>query len=215
MLPAQKCLKGRKHPISDAPPKEAKHFILNTKLYPPFPEHLQMISIGMGCFWCSENLFWDLEGVYSTHVGYQMGCTPNPSYREVCTKKTNHNEVTRIVFDPRLCPLTKILKIFFETHDPTQKLGQGNDRGTQYRSGIYYYDEGHKPVIEASVKTYQEALSKKNFGRIQTEILPAETFYYAEDYHQQYDAKPGNREYCGLRPTGVVMPKKLYPFSEA
>eukprot|EP00471_Norrisiella_sphaerica_P008709 CAMPEP_0184492174 /NCGR_PEP_ID=MMETSP0113_2-20130426/22481_1 /TAXON_ID=91329 /ORGANISM="Norrisiella sphaerica, Strain BC52" /LENGTH=1054 /DNA_ID=CAMNT_0026876841 /DNA_START=337 /DNA_END=3501 /DNA_ORIENTATION=- len=136
-----------------------------------------------------------------------MGVTKNPTYREVCTKKTNHSEVTRIVYDPKLCPLTKILKIFFETHDPTQELGQGNDRGSQYRSGLYYYNERQKAGIDACLEAYQGALTERRFGKIKTEVLPAEKFYYAEEHHQQYDAKPGNREYCGLRPLGVNMPE--------
>ncbi len=175
----------------------------------------------MGCFWCSEALFWSLKGVISTQVGYQQGTTPNPTYREVCTKRTNHNEVSRIVYDPKKCPLSKILEIFFATHDPTQKLGQGNDRGTQYRTAIYYYDDDQKPVIDACLKAYQGAIDSSfdsgrgRAPRIQTEVQRAEKFYYAEDYHQQYDAKPGNREYCGLRPLGIPFPKSVKTQSTA
>ncbi|GAB5357263.1 hypothetical protein AAMO2058_000359000 [Amorphochlora amoebiformis] len=207
MLPESECLKGREKPIPGAPDKGAKHYVFKTPLYPPFAKGSEMISLGMGCFWCSESLFWDTKGVISTHVGYQQGVTPNPTYKEVCSGNTNHNEVTRIVYDPKVCSLSTILKIFFESHNPTQHMGQGNDRGTQYRSGLYYYNKDQKPVIEAQLTAYQKALKEQGHGEIATEVLPAEKFYYAEEYHQQYDAKPGSRQYCGLRPLQVSMPK--------
>eukprot|EP00471_Norrisiella_sphaerica_P001025 CAMPEP_0184480934 /NCGR_PEP_ID=MMETSP0113_2-20130426/2466_1 /TAXON_ID=91329 /ORGANISM="Norrisiella sphaerica, Strain BC52" /LENGTH=225 /DNA_ID=CAMNT_0026859751 /DNA_START=306 /DNA_END=983 /DNA_ORIENTATION=- len=206
LLPADKCLKGRTKPIDEAPTESEKHYVLKGPLVPPFPEGSEMISLGMGCFWCSESLYWELEGIISTHVGYQQGATQNPTYREVCSGQTNHNEVTRIVYDPKKVSLNKILKIFFENHNPTQVMGQGNDSGTQYRSGIYYYNADQKKTIFAAKDAYQTALKKKGKGKIATEILPAETFYYAESYHQQYDAKPGSRQYCGLRPLGISMP---------
>mmetsp|Transcript_9612 Transcript_9612/g.14399 ORF Transcript_9612/g.14399 Transcript_9612/m.14399 type:complete len:222 (+) Transcript_9612:82-747(+) len=205
-LPEKDCIKGRKEAIKDAPGKDTKHYVLKTSLYPPFPKGSEMISLGMGCFWCSEALYWDQKGIISTHVGYQQGTTPNPTYKEVCTGQTNQNEVTRIVYDPKVIPLSKILKIFFESHNPTQHLGQGNDTGTQYRSGIYYYSKDQKKIIDACLKAYQGALDKKSKGEIKTEVQLAKEFYYAEDYHQQYDAKPGSRQYCGLRPLGISMP---------
>jgi len=165
-----------------------------------------MISLGMGCFWCSESLFWKMKGIVSTHVGYQQGDTPNATYREVCSGHTNHNEVTRVVYDPKVCPLEEILKIFFETHNPTQHMGQGNDQGTQYRSGLYYYKPEQKAIIDKCLKAYQGALDKRGKGSITTEVEPAKEFYYAEESHQQYDAKPGSRQYCGLRPLGIKFP---------
>jgi len=158
---------------------------------------------GMGCFWCSENLYMKMEGVYSTQVGYAGGEILNPSYEEVCTGMSGHNEVVRVVFDPSVVSYSDLLKIFWERHDPTTKDQQGGDRGTQYRSGIYYYSEEQKKVAEASKAVYEQALEAKGRGPIVTEIVPAPEFYIAEDYHQQYDAKPNTRQYCGLRPTGV------------
>eukprot|EP00466_Bigelowiella_natans_P001553 jgi/Bigna1/92690/estExt_fgenesh1_pm.C_530006 len=207
LLPENKTLPGRTKPIDEAPRNKDKHFVLKGPLTAPFPDGSEMISLGMGCFWCSESLFWEMDGIISTHVGYQQGHTLNPTYKEVCSGATNHNEVTRVVYDPKKCPLKNILKVFFESHDPTQVMGQGNDTGTQYRSGIYYYDEKQKDIIDSCLKSYQTALTEKRKGKIATEVEPAKAFYYAEIYHQQYDAKPGSRQYCGLRPLGISMPK--------
>jgi len=154
---------------------------------------------GMGCFWCSENIYMRLEGVYSTQVGYAGGLIKNPSYEDLCTGMTGHNEVVRIVYDPKVISYVDLLKLFWERHDPTTLNAQGNDRGTQYRSGIYYYSEEQKAQAEKSKDVYEKALK----AEIVTEIVPAPEFYYAEDYHQQYDGKPNTRQYCGLRPTGV------------
>lgn len=162
---------------------------------------------GMGCFWCSENIFMRIEGVYSTQVGYAGGDIPNPSYEDCCTGQSGHNEVVRVVFDPKVVSYEELLKKFWEKHDPTTLNQQGNDRGTQYRSGIYYYSEAQKAIAESTKAAYDRALEAADWGRVvKTEIVPAPTFYYAEGYHQQYDAKPGARGYCGLRPTGVSLP---------
>jgi peptide-methionine (S)-S-oxide reductase len=178
------------------------HFINGHPLQPPFPAHLQRVIFGLGCFWGAERKFWQTEGVYTTAVGYAAGFTPNPSYREVCSGMTGHNEVVLVVFDPAIISFEQLLKIFWESHDPTQGMCQGNDAGTQYRSGIYVYDEGQRGAAEASRGFYQLELSRAGYGAITTEILEAPTFYYAEDYHQQYLAKnPGG--YCGLGGTGV------------
>jgi peptide-methionine (S)-S-oxide reductase len=157
----------------------------------------------MGCFWGAERKFWTLPGVYTTAVGYAAGHTPNPTYQEVCTGMTGHNEVVLVVFRPREISLAELLKTFWEAHDPTQGMRQGNDRGTQYRSGIYYHDEAQREAAERSLEAYQEKLKASGFGAITTEILPAGPFYYAEDYHQQYlDKNPAG--YCGLGGTGVT-----------
>lgn len=181
------------------------HAVLGTPIQPPFPENMELAIFGMGCFWGVERLFWKLQGVYSTHVGYAAGYTPNPTYQEVCTGQTGHNEVVRVVFDPEKISFEELLKIFWENHDPTQGMRQGNDRGTQYRSGIYTYNQPQKEAAKASLNLYQTRLTDAGRGQITTEIMRAPAFYYAETYHQQYLAKnPGG--YCGIRGTGVSCP---------
>eukprot|EP00472_Partenskyella_glossopodia_P004743 CAMPEP_0197526960 /NCGR_PEP_ID=MMETSP1318-20131121/19883_1 /TAXON_ID=552666 /ORGANISM="Partenskyella glossopodia, Strain RCC365" /LENGTH=308 /DNA_ID=CAMNT_0043081371 /DNA_START=102 /DNA_END=1028 /DNA_ORIENTATION=+ len=205
-LEEEQCVKGSPSPIPEAPSQDSKHFLLGTPMYGPFPDNMEMVSLGMGCFWCSENLFMRMPGVYSTHVGYAQGVTENPSYEQVCSGRTNHNEVVRIVYDPSKIRFEDILKIFWERHDPTTPNQQGNDRGTQYRSGIYYYTEAQKNTANKMLESYQKVLYDKGFGKITTEIEEAQPFFYAEDYHQQYDAKPGSRQYCGLSPLGTSFP---------
>jgi peptide-methionine (S)-S-oxide reductase len=186
-------------------PVPAKHFVLGTPLEPPFPAGIELALFGMGCFWGAERKFWELPGVYSTSVGYAGGPTPNPNYREVCSGLTGHNEVVRVAFDPKVVSYRDLLRVFWESHDPTQGMRQGNDVGTQYRSGIYAVNDAQRRDAEESRERYQEVLRKAGFGAITTEIVPAPEFYYAEDYHQQYLAKnPGG--YCGLGGTGVSCP---------
>jgi peptide-methionine (S)-S-oxide reductase len=186
----------------------AKHYVLGTSLEPPFPEGMELALFGLGCFWGAEKAFWKLKGVYSTSVGYAAGVTLNPTYEEVCTGLTGHNEVVRVVFDPKKIGYDALLKAFWESHDPTQGMRQGNDVGTQYRSGIYVYSPGQRRAAEASRDAYQAALTKARYDRITTEILDAPEFYYAEDYHQQYLAK-NPQGYCGLGGTGVSCPVGL------
>ena len=181
----------------------AKHAILGTRMEAPFPDGMQLAMFGMGCFWGAEKKFWQIEGVHSTAVGYAGGYTPNPTYEEVCSGRTGHNEVVRVVFDPTKTSYEKLLRAFWESHDPTQGMRQGNDAGTQYRSGVYAFDAAQKAAAEASRTEYQKALTAKGYGAITTEIVEAPEFYYAEDYHQQYLHKnPGG--YCGLGGTGVA-----------
>jgi len=194
-------LPGRADRMS--PPEQ--HFVNRHRLEPPFTEPLQRAMFGMGCFWGAERIFWQLKGVYSTAVGYAAGHTPNPTYREVCTGMTGHNEAVLVVFDPNLIRYEDLLQTFWENHDPTQGMRQGNDAGTQYRSGIYYCDDAQRRAAEASRDAYQPRLTAAGYGRITTEILPAPEFYYAEDYHQQYLAKNPDG-YCGLGGTGVSCP---------
>jgi len=183
----------------------AAHFVNGHRLEPPFPAGMELALFGMGCFWGAERKFWSVRGVYSTAVGYAGGHTPNPTYREVCSGMTGHNEVVRVVFDPQVVSYEGLLKIFWENHNPTQGMRQGNDVGTQYRSGIYCYGEAQRRAAEISREEYQPMLSKAGYGPITTEILPAPEFYYAEDYHQQYlEKNPGG--YCGLGGTGVSCP---------
>lgn len=183
-----------------------KHQVLGTPLLPPFPSHFEQIILGLGCFWGAERKFWQLPGVYTTAVGYSAGFTPNPTYKEVCTGFTGHNEVVLVVFDPTLISFEDILQVFWQSHNPTQGMRQGNDVGTQYRSGIYFYNESQEKSAKASSQRYQQALSAAGFGVITTEILPAGAFYYAEDYHQQYlDKNPDG--YCGLGGTGITCPR--------
>jgi peptide-methionine (S)-S-oxide reductase len=183
----------------------AAHFVNGNRLEPPFPAGLERALFAMGCFWGAERKFWQLPGVYSTAVGYAAGMTPNPTYREVCSGMTGHAEVVQVVFDPKLVSYEDLLKTFWENHDPTQGMRQGNDVGTQYRSGIYSYDAAQQAAAERSRDMFQAELAKARYGRITTEIQPAPEFYYAEDYHQQYLAKnPGG--YCGLGGTGVSCP---------
>lgn len=189
-------------------PVAERHFVLGTPMKPPFPEGTQLAMFGMGCFWGAERRFWQLEGVVSTQVGYAAGYTKNPTYEEVCSGRTGHAEVVRVVFDPRHILYEELLKAFWEGHDPTQGMRQGNDVGTQYRSGLYVYDDEQRRAAEASKAAYQEALSKAGYGAITTEILDAPPFYYAEDYHQQYLAK-NPHGYCGLGGTGVLCPVGL------
>ncbi|HXW04945.1 MAG TPA: peptide-methionine (S)-S-oxide reductase MsrA [Vicinamibacterales bacterium] len=183
----------------------ARHFVNGARLTEPFPAGLERTLFGMGCFWGAERKFWQLPGVYTTAVGYAGGYTPNPTYREVCTGMTGHNEVVLVVFDPSKVSYERLLKAFWENHDPTQGMRQGNDVGTQYRSGIYYANDAQRVAAERSREAYQQQLSTRGYGSITTEILPAPEFYYAEDYHQQYLAKNPNG-YCGLGGTGVSCP---------
>jgi peptide-methionine (S)-S-oxide reductase len=201
MPTAADALPGR----SETMPVPPRHFVKDAPLVPPFPAGTKLALFGLGCFWGAEKKFWQTEGVLSTHVGYAAGLTPNPSYREVCTGRTGHNEVVRVVYDPAKISYDQLLKIFWENHDPTQGMRQGNDVGTQYRSGIYYYDEEQKRAAEASKAAYQQSLTAAGHGNITTELLPAPEFYYAEDYHQQYLAKNPDG-YCGLGGTGVSCP---------
>ncbi|ARU29930.1 peptide-methionine (S)-S-oxide reductase [Cellvibrio sp. PSBB006] len=194
----EQALPGRSQPM----PVKNNHYVNGHTIQPPFPENMQQIILGLGCFWGAERRFWRQEGVYTTAVGYSAGYTPNPTYEEVCSGLTGHNEVVLVVFDPAIISLEKILMVFWESHNPTQGMRQGNDRGTQYRSGIYTLDEMQKQTAEVSRAAYQGALSEAGFGDITTEILMATAFYYAEDYHQQYLAKNPDG-YCGLGGTGV------------
>ena len=194
-------LPGRSEPI----PVPDKHYVNGNPLKPPYPDGLEMAMFGMGCFWGAERKFWQLDGVFTTAVGYAAGSTPNPTYREVCSGMTGHNEVVRVVFDPKVISYEALLKVFWENHNPTQGMRQGNDVGTQYRSGIYVYSESQKQQAQALKDSYQQALNKAGYGNITTEIIDAPEFYYAEDYHQQYLAKnPGG--YCGLGGTSVACP---------
>ena len=198
----EEALPGRKEQM----PVPARHFVNGNPLKPPFPEGMEMAMFGMGCFWGAERKFWQLNGVYTTAVGYAAGVTPNPTYQEVCTGMTGHNEVVLVVFDPKIISYETLLKVFWENHNPTQGMRQGNDVGTQYRSGIYVYSESHKKLAEATKNAYQGALKASRYGEITTEILDAPEFYYAEDYHQQYLAKNPNG-YCGLGGTKVCLPE--------
>jgi peptide-methionine (S)-S-oxide reductase len=186
-------------------PVADRHFVLGTPMQPPFPPGMQVATFALGCFWGAERKFWQAPGVYSTQVGYASGFTPNPTYREVCTGETGHTEVVRVVFDPAKIGYEDLLRIFWENHDPTQGMRQGNDVGTQYRSGVYTHSEDQARAAQASRETYQELLTREGLGRITTEITPAGEFYYAEDYHQQYLAKNPDG-YCGLGGTGVACP---------
>jgi peptide-methionine (S)-S-oxide reductase len=190
---------------SEQMPVPTRHFVNGNRLEPPFPNGLERAMFAMGCFWGAERKFWQLPGVHSTAVGYAAGSTPNPTYREVCSGMTGHAEVVVVVFDPKIVTYDDLLKTFWENHDPTQGMRQGNDVGTQYRSGIYYYDEPQRMAAQRSRDAFQAELTRARYGPITTEILPAPEFYYAEDYHQQYLAKnPGG--YCGLGGTGVSCP---------
>lgn len=188
-----------------AMPTDEKHYVLGTPLKGPWPDGYQVAVFGMGCFWGVERVFWQLDGVYSTAAGYAGGVTPNPTYEEVCSGRTGHTEVVQVVFDPSKISYGELLKAFWENHDPTQGMRQGNDIGTQYRSAIYYTDEAQKAEIEASRAAYQAALTAAGRGQITTEVLPAGPFYYAEGYHQGYLAK-NPAGYCGIGGTGVVCP---------
>lgn len=190
---------------AEAMPVPETHFVSGNRLKGPFPGGLATAMFGLGCFWGAEKLFWKIPGVYSTQVGYAAGITPNPTYREVCSGQTGHNEVVRVHYDPAKATYETLLKAFWEGHDPTQGMRQGNDRGTQYRSGIYVYDDAQRRAAEASKAVYEKALGQGGYGPITTEIIDAPTFYYAEDYHQQYLAKnPGG--YCGHGGTEIACP---------
>jgi peptide-methionine (S)-S-oxide reductase len=186
-------------------PIPSEHYVLGTPIEGPFPEDTEQAIFGLGCFWGAEKAFWQLPGVYTTAVGYSAGQTPNPTYEEVCSGRTGHNEAVLVVFRPAEISYDEILKAFWEGHDPTQGMRQGNDVGTQYRSGIYFTSDEQRAAAEASRDRYQQALSADGHGEITTEIEPAGDFYYAEDYHQQYLAKVPNG-YCGLGGTGVSCP---------
>ena len=195
-------LPGRPQPI----PTASRHFVNGHPLKGPYPDGLEVAMFGLGCFWGAERTFWELgDGVYVTAVGYAAGSTPNPTYEEVCSGRTGHNEVVRVVYDPKTMSYEQLLKAFWESHDPTQGMRQGNDVGTQYRSGIYVYSPAQRAAAEASKATYQQALAAKRLGAITTEILDAPEFYFAEDYHQQYLAK-NPMGYCGHGGTGVSCP---------
>ena len=194
-------LPGRDSPI----PTAERHFVNGHALKGPFPDGLEVVQFGLGCFWGAEKAFWSLPGVHVTAVGYAAGLTPNPTYQEVCTGGTGHNEVVLVVYDPDVIAFEALVKAFFEAHDPTQGMRQGNDVGTQYRSGIYVTSAAQKAVAEAAKARYGEALAAKGLGKVTTEIRDAGPFYYAEDYHQQYLAK-NPTGYCGLGGTGVSCP---------
>ena len=201
---AETALPGR----AEAMPVPAAHYVTGNPLRGPFDAHLRQAMFGMGCFWGVERKFWQLEGVFTTAAGYAAGVTPNPTYQEVCSGQTGHNEVVLVVYDPALVSYHQLLQLFWEGHDPTQGMRQGNDLGTQYRSGIYTYGDEQQTAAETSRDAYQRALDQAGYGAITTELLPAPAFYYAEDYHQQYLAKnPGG--YCGLGGTGVNCPAGL------
>ena len=196
---AADALPGRDQPI-DVPDA---HYVNGNPLKGPWPEHLKTAVFGLGCFWGAERKFWEQDGVYSTSVGYAGGLTPNPTYREVCSGQTGHAEVVMVVFDPAVTSYESLLTVFWENHDPTQGMRQGNDVGTQYRSTIYTLDDEQAEVARASRRSYQARLDDAGFGRITTEIAALDTYFYAEDYHQQYLAKnPGG--YCGIGGTGVT-----------
>jgi peptide-methionine (S)-S-oxide reductase len=194
-------LPGRAHPI----PTAQTHFVNGHALKGPYPEGLESAYFAMGCFWGVERLFWQLPGVYVTAAGYQEGITPNPTYEEVCSGMTGHAEAVLVVFDPKVVSYADLLKVFWENHDPTQGMRQGNDIGTQYRSGIYVANDAQAAEAEASKEAYQAALGRQGFGEVSTEIAPAGPFYFAEDYHQQYLAK-NPHGYCGIAGTGVTCP---------
>jgi peptide-methionine (S)-S-oxide reductase len=199
---AADALPGRSTPI----PTARQHFVLHRPLKGPYPEGLQIAMFGMGCFWGAERKFWELgEGIYTTAVGYAGGLTPNPTYEEVCSGRTGHNEVVQVVFDPKKISYEKLLQTFWENHDPTQGMRQGNDVGTQYRSGIYVFTPAQRQSAKASKAMYEEELKARRFGAVTTEILDAPPFFFAEDYHQQYLAK-NPMGYCGLGGTGVSCP---------
>ena len=187
---------------SEAIQISGKHFVHGRSMLPPYPQDCESIIFGLGCFWGAERKFWQLDGVYSTAVGYSAGLTPNPSYQEVCSGLTGHNETVLVIYQPAKISIEQLLQLFWESHDPTQGMRQGNDRGTQYRSGIYYLSEAQREAAELTRQRYQLALSQQGYADITTEILPAGPFYYAEEYHQQYLAK-NPQGYCGLGGTGV------------
>ena len=201
MPAAEDALPGRDTPLS----VPAQHFVLDASLTPPFPQGTELAYFGLGCFWGAEKCYWTTDGVYSTAVGYAAGLSPNPTYQEVCSGLTGHNEIVQVVYYSDRIDYAQLLTTFWEAHDPTQGMRQGNDVGTQYRSGIYYASEQQRSAAESSLAHYQKALATAGYAAITTEIIPAPTFYYAEDYHQQYLAK-NPHGYCGLGGTGVSCP---------
>ena len=201
LVSADEALPGR----ASAIPTAETHFISGRPLTMDVPDGHEVAIFGMGCFWGVERMFWKLDGVYLTMVGYAAGHTTNPTYQEVCTGQTGHNEVVRVVYDPKIISYEELLRVFWEGHDPTQGMRQGNDRGTQYRSGIYWATETQRDAAEATKQMFAERLGKAGYGSVTTEILPAPTFYFAEDYHQQYLGKNPNG-YCGIGGTGVTCP---------
>ncbi|PZG55781.1 peptide-methionine (S)-S-oxide reductase [Spongiactinospora gelatinilytica] len=201
MVPAQDALPGRPTPI----PVPERHLVLGTRLAPPYPEGSEIADVALGCFWGAERAFWQIPGVITTAVGYQGGHTVNPTYEEVCSGLTGHAEVVRVVFDPAKVSYEELLRVFWETHDPTQGMRQGNDVGTQYRSAIYTHGPVQKKSAHTTRDTYQQTLSDAGYGEITTEIAPAGPFYFAEDYHQQY-LKANPNGYCGIGGTGVSCP---------
>jgi peptide-methionine (S)-S-oxide reductase len=201
MVTAAEALPGRDDPM----PVPARHEVLETPIAPPFPEGLEQAVVAMGCFWGAERIFWQAPGVYTTAVGYAGGFTKNPTYEEVCSGRTGHTEAVLVVYDPKQTSYEEILRLFWENHDPTQGMRQGNDQGTQYRSAIYAADDGQRAAAEASRATFQRELERAGHGEITTELADAGPFYYAEPYHQQYLAKNPNG-YCGLGGTGVACP---------
>ncbi|AKE88011.1 MULTISPECIES: peptide-methionine (S)-S-oxide reductase MsrA [Rhodococcus] len=204
MVTQEQALPGRAEPL----PVPDTHYVNGHRIMPPFPEGMQTAVLGMGCFWGAEKEFWGLEGVYSTAAGYAGGYTPNPTYEEVCSGRTGHTEVVLVVFDPKVISYEGVLKQFWENHDPTQGMRQGNDHGTQYRSAIYTFDEGQIEIAEATAENFGARLAAAGYGAVTTEIAPLTQFYYAEDYHQQYLAKNPNG-YCPVHATGVSCPVGL------
>ncbi|MGR3465545.1 peptide-methionine (S)-S-oxide reductase MsrA [Limimaricola sp.] len=201
MVTPENALPGRPQPI----PTAETHNVLGTRLDPEAPEGFEVAMFGLGCFWGAERIFWQLPGVHATMVGYAGGYTPNPTYEEVCTGRTGHNEVVRVIYDPAQTSYDELLRVFWENHDPTQGMRQGNDRGTQYRSGIYTFDESQKRAAEAAREAFGARLTGAGYGAITTEIVDAPAFFMAEDYHQQYlDKNPSG--YCGIGGTGVTCP---------
>lgn len=197
----EQALPGHADPL----PVPDKHYVNGNPLKPPFPDHLEQAVFALGCFWGAERCFWQIDGVYTTAVGYTAGPTPNPTYEEVCSGRTGHTEAVLVVFDPQQVTFEQLLKVFWESHDPTQGMRQGNDSGTQYRSGVYFFDERQRQAAENSRRQYEDALQRAGRNEITTEVAPAQEFFYAEDYHQQYLAKNPNG-YCGLGGTGVSCP---------
>lgn len=204
MVGREDALPGRAEPL----PVPETHYVNGNRIVPPFPEGMQTAVVGMGCFWGAEKEFWQLDGVHSTAAGYAGGYTPNPTYEEVCSGRTGHTEVVLVVFDPKVIGYDRILQQFWENHDPTQGMRQGNDHGTQYRSAIYTYDETQIEVAEATAEAFGKRLADAGYGDITTEIAPLTQFYYAEDYHQQYLAKNPSG-YCPVHATGVSCPVGL------
>jgi peptide-methionine (S)-S-oxide reductase len=205
LVDESRALPGR----SERMPVPERHFVLGTPLEPPFPEGMERAIVAMGCFWGAERKFWEAQpGVYTTAVGYAGGFTPNPTYAEVCSGATGHTEAVLVVFDPKVTSYERMLQVFWESHDPTQGMRQGNDMGTQYRSGLYFFGDAQERAALASRERFQDQLTKSGFGEITTELRAAPEFYYAEDYHQQYLAKNPNG-YCGIGGTGVSCPVGL------